>query len=273
MAEYLVTDTDLTSVANAIRTKGGTSTNLEFPSGFVTAIGSLSSSSSYDFRGANIKQVTSTNFQDVNYTLSDTSLSTTNVTTSTKTIYGETQIPSSTFYTDGTKDFYLHQLQIIDLAYNEEVYPRMLYLVKICHVFIGGRPDSITGMINNTKERIYYKTITNNIKVYKNNSNVETTVIDSAATAINMNDTTINLANPTNPTGYGFKIRIPALTARIDNGIMEESAYQALDYANSKIHVETKLYYVDIGNLFTASYLDLANNYQNFITAKQSQNS
>ena len=34
-------DSDLTSVANAIRTKGGTSSDLLFPSGFVQAIGNL----------------------------------------------------------------------------------------------------------------------------------------------------------------------------------------------------------------------------------------
>lgn len=38
MANYLTTDTDLTSVADAIRTKGGTSASLSYPSGFVTAI-------------------------------------------------------------------------------------------------------------------------------------------------------------------------------------------------------------------------------------------
>lgn len=42
MADYLVTDTELTSVANAIRTKGGTSSTLSFPTGFVSAIGSIS---------------------------------------------------------------------------------------------------------------------------------------------------------------------------------------------------------------------------------------
>lgn len=35
-------DSDLTSVANAIRTKGGTSAQLAFPSGFVSAIGDIS---------------------------------------------------------------------------------------------------------------------------------------------------------------------------------------------------------------------------------------
>lgn len=36
-------DSDLTSVANAIRTRGGTAASLSFPSGFVTAIGNIPS--------------------------------------------------------------------------------------------------------------------------------------------------------------------------------------------------------------------------------------
>lgn len=38
MSNYIVSDTDLTSVANAIRTKGGTSAQLAFPADFVQAI-------------------------------------------------------------------------------------------------------------------------------------------------------------------------------------------------------------------------------------------
>ena len=38
MADYKVTDTQLSSIANAIRTKGGTSASLAFPSGFVSAV-------------------------------------------------------------------------------------------------------------------------------------------------------------------------------------------------------------------------------------------
>ena len=41
MADYLTTDTELTSIANAIRTKGGTNAQLEFPSEFVSAIGAI----------------------------------------------------------------------------------------------------------------------------------------------------------------------------------------------------------------------------------------
>ena len=42
MADYKVTDTQLTSIANAIRTKGGTSAQLEFPTEFVDAIDNIS---------------------------------------------------------------------------------------------------------------------------------------------------------------------------------------------------------------------------------------
>ena len=44
MTDYITTDTDLTSVANAIRTKGGTSAALEWPSGFSSAIAAIPSS-------------------------------------------------------------------------------------------------------------------------------------------------------------------------------------------------------------------------------------
>lgn len=41
MANYVVSDTSLTAVADAIRTKGGTSANLTFPTEFVSAINAI----------------------------------------------------------------------------------------------------------------------------------------------------------------------------------------------------------------------------------------
>lgn len=45
MSDYLVTDTELTSIADAIRTKGGTSADLSFPTEFVSAINAIKSGS------------------------------------------------------------------------------------------------------------------------------------------------------------------------------------------------------------------------------------
>ena len=46
MTDYLTSDTDLTAIANAIRTKGGTSSPLEFPNGFVSAVQAIPSGGS-----------------------------------------------------------------------------------------------------------------------------------------------------------------------------------------------------------------------------------
>jgi len=56
-------DADLTSVANAIRTKGGTSASLAFPSGFVSAIANIPSGGGVDdfedFTAGNIQAIVS----------------------------------------------------------------------------------------------------------------------------------------------------------------------------------------------------------------------
>jgi len=42
MTDYLTNDTELTAVADAIRTRGGTSAALEWPDGYVDAVGAIS---------------------------------------------------------------------------------------------------------------------------------------------------------------------------------------------------------------------------------------
>ena len=55
MADYIVTSGELTSVANAIRIKGGTNSQLVFPNGFVSAIGNISGGGgSSDFSTAEV---------------------------------------------------------------------------------------------------------------------------------------------------------------------------------------------------------------------------
>lgn len=49
MADYICSDTDLTSIADAIRTKGGTSAELVFPAEFVSAIANIPSGSTFPY--------------------------------------------------------------------------------------------------------------------------------------------------------------------------------------------------------------------------------
>lgn len=54
--EYLTNDTDLTKVANAIRSKGGTSDTLVYPDGFVTAINDIQTGGGSGIDGVHIGQ-------------------------------------------------------------------------------------------------------------------------------------------------------------------------------------------------------------------------
>lgn len=61
-------DADLTSVANAIRTKGGTSADLAFPAGFVQAIGDISSGDGVtldDYYANNVTTYVNTNLTSI----------------------------------------------------------------------------------------------------------------------------------------------------------------------------------------------------------------
>ena len=74
MADYLVTDTELTSIADAIRTKGGTSADLSFPTEFVSAINDIQTGSSpapkkdvnfIDYDGTILHSYTASEFQNL----------------------------------------------------------------------------------------------------------------------------------------------------------------------------------------------------------------
>lgn len=63
--EYLTVGADLRKIANAIRSKGGTSDSLVYPDGFVTAINNIQAGSSGGGRGATVKV---TNLKNPGYT-------------------------------------------------------------------------------------------------------------------------------------------------------------------------------------------------------------
>lgn len=66
--DYLTNDTDLTAVADAIREKGGTSAALEWPSGYMDAIGAISGGSSVETTSVSLYHVNSTAPTNIYYT-------------------------------------------------------------------------------------------------------------------------------------------------------------------------------------------------------------
>lgn len=74
MSNYIVSDTNLTAVADAIRTKGGTSSPLEFPSEFVSAINAIPSGGGsveskdvnfYDYDGTLVESYSAADFANL----------------------------------------------------------------------------------------------------------------------------------------------------------------------------------------------------------------
>ena len=61
MAEYLTTDAELSSIANAIRSKGGTTSSLTFPNDFVSAISNIEINPvELSVNGATVEKITGT---------------------------------------------------------------------------------------------------------------------------------------------------------------------------------------------------------------------
>ena len=72
MANYLTTDTDLTSVANAIRTKGETSAQLEFPADFVSAIAAIRTGGAFNVVAGTFEGTTADTAMDITLNYSGT---------------------------------------------------------------------------------------------------------------------------------------------------------------------------------------------------------
>lgn len=66
-ANYLTTNLELTSIANAIRTKGGTSSSLTYPTGFVTAINNLPTGATLQSKTVNPSTTSQTISPDSGY--------------------------------------------------------------------------------------------------------------------------------------------------------------------------------------------------------------
>ena len=79
MADYLVTDTELTGVADAIREKGSTSAALEWPDGYVSAIGDIETGGGVEMASVTLTAVKAMMPSHIYYT--DSSMAVQHVTT------------------------------------------------------------------------------------------------------------------------------------------------------------------------------------------------
>ena len=102
MGRVYTTSEDLTSVANAIRAKTGNSSALVYPTGFVSAIGGITTGTAYDWRGENTTLVK--NILNENITLADTDFPNITPSTSTSVLLPEANLTSEKVFRTMTSE-------------------------------------------------------------------------------------------------------------------------------------------------------------------------
>ena len=247
MADYLVTDSELTSVADAIRTKGGTSTLLSFPTGFVSAIDEIPTGSggTYTWFGANPVLLAE---NTVTRTLDDTNYSSLTPSTSQSTLSFSNAFNLLSF--QGEPDYDLYDLALImqfkaDVKYASGtemkaavraffynlLYIRGKYFNTIAD-FNSGNPISTTYISINRYSCFYYNT--------SRTLGVQQTGYGPAYT----------VTVPSVTSGSTTTFKPPTLYVRCDTSHFSTTAAAAVDTSATTLTFSAKAYQVDKPNCY-----------------------
>ena len=249
MADYLVTDSELTSVANAIRTKGGTSASLSFPTGFVSAIDEIPTGSgdTYTWFGANPVLLGENEFT---ITLDDTTYPSWTPSTSSTTILAAGAYDWLPFIAEPDYDLYDMAFVLgldIRLEYasgTEMKAAQKAWFYKRLHLrgkyfnsasaYSSGVPNSLT-YEGATVYRLQYYNTSGAIAPGSSNYGVYTSSTPGSGTK------TVS--------GVSYsKITTPAVFARCSTSYFSTTAAAAVDTAASTIKFSAKAYRVDKPN-------------------------
>ena len=151
MAFYRTTDTELTSIADAIRTKTGDSSPLVYPTGFVSAINQLEKSKQFNILGDDLTLVNT--IYDDSFALSTTDYANYTPSSTAVTFLNTSALPTITV--PGNQDYILQYTGSIQFSYssNTQINREFNYYHK--GFFPLGRRSSILGNILNDTPDIF----------------------------------------------------------------------------------------------------------------------
>lgn len=241
MADYLVTDSELTSIADAIRTKGGTSAALSFPTEFVSAIGDIGSN--YTWFGANPVLLAE---NEVIRTLNDTNYSSWTPSTTQHMLSFSTAFNLLSF--QGQPDYDLYDLALIiqlvvDIKYasgTEMKAAARAYLYNLLY-FHGKYFSALTDFNSGNPSSTTYKSYNDYHLFYYNPSGTLGVASWGYGPAYT---TTV----PSLTSGSMMTFKPPTLYARCNASYFSTTAAAAVDTANTIITFKAKAYQVDKPN-------------------------
>lgn len=242
--DYRVTDTDLTAVADAIRAKGGTSSPLEFPTGFVTAIGNITSDP-WSWMGKNPTRLyqsptstvlfKNTGWKDWTPTTTATTLAATSVFT--------TQSINTADY-----EYWLHVQMYEEVYYDSNAVNKSL-INKCCADYwcaVTRYASNYANLNTGTRNANYAVGVyTQNVMDYYNASGTRTVAFSwGYALYPGFQTPTFSNASTTTPT---LNIRTPTFNARCHNSYLTTANAGCVNKDTSFYKIKYELYRIDVG--------------------------
>lgn len=289
MSNYIVSDTDLTSVADAIRTKAGTNSSLIFPSGFITAINNITTSAGpalgtktittngtytatdeslqgyssvtvnipYDWIGEKAEYVMS--ICNSEYNLASTNFS--NWTPSTSTGNLTTAESLSSVSLSGEYDYIQKVSGYVNFVYTTT--PDPPYILESYNsgiLVFGRRPNSLAnlsdGIFNSAttgaslmQTLFVLKQANGNISISNNNYGMYYTISNPTLSS----QTSAN---------FGCVLKTPYVRATANNSYMPASAFNLLDTSATTFHIKSDLYSCQQNDIWHGPFQDIITMYQ-----------
>ena len=227
MSDYLVTGSELTGIADAIRSKGGTSAGLVFPDGFVSAVGALPV---HFWEGDDMELVQ--DLGNIDWTFNDTNWSSWTPGTTQGTI--KAREAYTTFQADMVNYDYLVQWMIkIELAYTASAEQKAMLLscYGIDNSYMSRLPGSYTDLMNkNYNSAVAYNEVFRYLGKYYNTGG-EVSRAYTSGYGVFPGSTTIsaNVASSNTPT---ITVNTPIIYARCHDTYFKTANANAVDAAN-----------------------------------------
>lgn len=245
MSDYLVTDTELTGIANAIRTKGETSGQLTFPAGFTSAVNAIPK---HFWEGANMEFVQ--DLATINWTLDDTSYSSWTPSGTQTMIKDRTD--AATFVADMTNYDYLIQWKVKIIPQYSNDAEKKGY--EICdyataNSYMCRLPSNYTKLRTNSYNSSYsFNSVYRDLYVlYDINGNMNMTYapgygIYTGSSAVSFSSTASD--NPT------ITIKTPTIYVRCSNSHFSTANATKINTTNTTINMVASLYRFQLGDSF-----------------------
>lgn len=244
MAKCYTTSEDLTSIANAIRAKTGDESSLVYPSGFVSAINSISGTV-FDPRGEHITKIAEYN---QSFKLSTTSISS-YTTSSSNTVIKNTESIGTASTLDSNYDYFLQLEGGINYAY-KGTYEQKSMITEYyyyCYYPIGKKPNYLADFTSQSYNYTTYltSTIIHGLIYYSSGGTLS---YSNNSYGITFNPIVPDFTNRLATAGY--QLNTPQIRANMNNGYMNEAAYTALDPENTDIYYTIGLYQIDTTDMY-----------------------